>query len=481
MTIKSKLSVIFFLFISLIVVLIICLISALFSQRMFFLRYVDIRDKITLLENIVQKINSQRLYFDYYIILNDEKEKENFLSFLPTIEQSIEEYSTKEINTEVKNIYSQFISIANSIFNEPSREKKVNLAISEFHPIYRKLTEHIKERQSFYERESRKILRYVLLLNVGSLIVSVVIIVASIYIILKFGTRIYRSLISSLNTIMSFANTLSKGEYKEINITTDDEFQNVISTFNHMVRSLKNLQAQVIQMDRLSNIGQLAGGIAHEINNPLVGVLGQAQILLEQLPENSPLRENVLKIERAAQRCRDSVYKLLQFSRQKEYEYTEADIHDIIQNALFIADSELKAHNIEVVKLFGSGIKKIKVSVPHIQQVVLNIVNNAIQAMEKGNEFQNRLIIRTYMTQVEENNTTKEYVVAEFEDTGCGIEQDVLPNIFEPFFTTKDRSKFAGMGLAITKDIILHHKGKITVFSEGKNKGAKFAIYLPVQ
>lgn len=226
-------------------------------------------------------------------------------------------------------------------------------------------------------------------------------------------------------------------------------------------------------MDRLSNIGQLAGGIAHELNNPLVGVLGQAQILLEKVGPD--LKEHVERIERSAQRCRDSVAKLLQFSRQKHYEYTLENINEVIENTLFIADSELKAHNIEVVKEFADNLPKVKISLPHIQQAFLNIVNNAIQAIMQNVSDRNVFYIRTWLCKIE----TSSYVCVEFRDTGCGIEYSNINKIFEPLFTTKDKNKFAGVGLSITRDIISHHKGKIEVYSEGKNKGASFFIYLP--
>jgi nitrogen-specific signal transduction histidine kinase len=234
-------------------------------------------------------------------------------------------------------------------------------------------------------------------------------------------------------------------------------------------------------MDRLSNIGQLAGGIAHELNNPLVGVLGQAQLLIEKIPSNFPdLKEHVEKIEQAAKRCKESVSRLLQFSRQKLYEYTYENINEVIDNTLFIADSEIKAHNIEVIKNYNSTLPKIKISLPHIQQAFLNIINNAIHAISLTKTEKNLLQITTKLAKISTESGIKDFVCIEFTDTGCGIEPQYLETIFEPFFTTKDRNKNAGVGLAITKDIITHHKGKISAYSKGKNKGATFSIYLPV-
>lgn len=482
MKIKTKLTLIFSFFITLIILLTICLISCLFLQRIYFVQYVDLRDKTALIGDITQLVNSQKLHFDYYILLNEEKEKENFLMLRKNSDELVNSFISKEKNDDLKDSYNQFVYLTDKVFNEKNRERKINIAADEVLPTYESLIKKLKQQLNIYQFESKKIQNFIFLLNLFSWLLSILVIVFASIVILKYGVRIYRSLSHSLSVITKFANILSRGEYKEISETTDDEFNEVYTAFNLMVNNLKRLQTQIIQMDRLSNIGQLAGGIAHELNNPLVGVLGQAQILLEQLPQESPLRVHIEKIERAAKRCREIVAKLLQFSRQKEYEYTESDINEVVQNVLLIADSELKAHNIEVVKMFQfAAMPKIKISVPHIQQALLNIINNAIQAMETKNDTKNMLIIKTYTTKLEENNMSNEYVVIEIQDTGCGIEKENLNLIFEPFFTTKDREKFAGVGLTITKDIILHHKGKISVFSEGRGKGAKFTIYLPLK
>lgn len=476
MTIKSKLTFLFFVLVGIIIVTVTWLVSSLYLQRKYFLSYVQTQEKLTFIENIIQDVSFQRLYFDYYILFGEEKDKENFLAISNRVKNLCKEAFGMQDSIYLS--YIDVIETANKTFNETKHENKVAIATTEFLPKYENLINLLRQQERNYSKHKKNLERLVSTLNIASFIISFIVIFVAVIMITKYGVRIYRAVMRSLNVIRKFAQILSQGEYKTITYRTDDEFADVISAFNHMVESLKNLQAQIIQMDRLSNIGQLAGGIAHELNNPLVGVLGQAQILLEKLPKDSPLREHVEKIERAAQRCKESVSKLLQFSRQKEYEYTEVDINEVVKNVLFIADSELKANNIEVITLFSNNLPKLRLSVPHMQQAFLNIVNNAIQAMaEKVNK--KVLYIKSYMIKEEKDNKLNPYVVVEFQDTGCGIEKQNLNLIFEPFFTTKDRNKFAGMGLAITRDIILHHKGKISVFSEGVNKGAKFTIYLP--
>jgi len=475
MTIKNKIVNIFSFFVILLVLLSICLIANIFIQREYFTKYIEIRDRTSLFHNILQQITSQRLHFDYYVLIGEEKEKENFSISITKITQLIDMLVKSNEKEVIKQKYTNLVATAEKVFAEKNKQQRFSLAIQEFFPSYEDITVQLTKYISYCNKEGKRIQNFMFVINLISSIISVLIIILALFASAKYGTRIYRSLIDPLKTIAEHTSVLAKGEYKEIKYQTGDEFDIVFSAFNRMVKDLKNLQSQIIQMDRLSNIGQLAGGIAHELNNPLVGILGMTQILNEKIPEDSPLKKYVEKIEQAAIRCRDSVSRLLQFSRQKEYEYKEADINEVINNVLFIADSELKAQNVQVKTFFSENLPKIKISIPHIQQALLNIINNAIQAMETmDTKF---LRIKTFLSKDNDND----YICVEVQDTGCGIEKENMELLFEPFFTTKDKSKYAGVGLAITKDIILHHKGKITVFSEGKNKGAKFTIWLPVK
>ncbi len=479
MEIKTKLKVAFGVLLGIIIVVCLFWVSIVYFLRNYFTKFVLLKDEINLTTEIIQLLNRQRQIVDYYMLLHDVKEKENFDLTVPRTVELVNQWQQKESGIDILSQYNLFVEIVTKIFNEKDYDTKVKIIDEEFLPLYKNILKIVEDKSNIYTKKAHIIEKQIFQISIVSLILCIIIVVGSIFSSVIFVIKIYKALIKPLKILSEGTKLLAKGEYREINFNSKDEFCEVIKGFNWMVKNLKNFQTQILQMDRLSNIGQLAGGIAHELNNPLVGVLGQAQLLLEKLPLNSPLREHVEKIERAAKRCRESISRLLQFSRQKEYEYTLEDIHEVIKNTLFIADSELKAHNIETIINFGHDIPKIKISLPHIQQAFLNIINNAIQAMEEINPEKPKLLqIKTYITKLE--NGSSEYVVIEFQDTGCGIQQQFLEAIFEPYFTTKDKTKFAGVGLSITKDIILHHKGKITVYSEGVNKGAKFIIYLPV-
>lgn len=233
----------------------------------------------------------------------------------------------------------------------------------------------------------------------------------------------------------------------------------------------KDLERELIQADKMVTVGQLAGGVAHELNNPLTGVLGNAQVLLSEIPKHNPWYEDVQRIYQSAKRCKEIVTNLLTFSRQQEFELELADINEVIQNTLSLCEHELVVENIKVVKEFGKDLPKINVSVLQMEQVFLNLIVNARQAMPQGGTLaiSTRLVETERMPQVE----------VAFTDTGKGIKKEDLSKMFKPFFTTKEKGKGTGLGLSVSCSIVEKHKGTIKVESKGEGKGAKFTIFLP--
>ncbi len=233
----------------------------------------------------------------------------------------------------------------------------------------------------------------------------------------------------------------------------------------------KYLERELIQADKMVTVGQLAGGVAHELNNPLTGVLGNAQVLLTEIPKHNPWYEDVERIYQSAKRCKEIVANLLTFSRKQEFELELVDINEVIQNTLNLCERELAVENIKVVKKFSKDLPKINVSVLQMEQVFLNLIVNARQAMAEAGT----LTISTRLVNTEDRSQ----VEVAFTDTGKGIKKEDLPKMFKPFFTTKESGKGTGLGLSVSRSIVEKHKGTIKAESEGEGKGAKFAIFLP--
>jgi len=241
-------------------------------------------------------------------------------------------------------------------------------------------------------------------------------------------------------------------------------------------KELKQVQAQLIQSAKMAAIGLLAGGVAHEINNPLTGVLNNVELIkLEMAAKNnfapSDFKELLDIIEESALRCKRIVQGLLEFSHVGKGVPETALVNEVLEKTISLAANELRIENIKIVKELASGRPLVRVDVNRFRQVILNIINNARWAL--GNKLQAELKIKTSLSE------DKMFVIIEISDNGCGIKKEHLPHIFEPFFTTKKVGEGTGLGLSISYQIIKELNGILEAESEGKDRGTTFRIKLP--
>lgn len=237
------------------------------------------------------------------------------------------------------------------------------------------------------------------------------------------------------------------------------------------IREIKRLQAQMLQAGKMASIGQLAGGVAHEINNPMGVILGFAQSVARMVKETDVFYMPLKSIEREAIRCRKLVGDLLTFSRVTKTEKENADLNTTIDGALSLIEAQAKIkHNVEIIRDYGTGLPPITMNKNQIQQIIVNLCNNAIDAMPQGG----KITISTKLK--DKGNNLVEIVVA---DTGEGMSKEVKQRIFEPFFTTKEVGKGTGLGLSLCYEIVKKHQGDIEVASE-VGKGTAFTIQLPI-
>ncbi|MBI2071373.1 MAG: HAMP domain-containing histidine kinase [Elusimicrobia bacterium] len=247
-----------------------------------------------------------------------------------------------------------------------------------------------------------------------------------------------------------------------------DEMGIVLKAIERVGRQSRDLQQTMIRWDRLAAMGQLAGGVAHEINNPLVGVLGQAELLKERLGPDHPAGAQVEKIVSAAQRCRKIVRNLLDFARQRDHEFQRVTFDKILESVMDMVKSDLEKTGVQIIPEIDPALPSIYGSPVDLAEALLNLVMNAKDAMPTGG----RLFIRA--------RTENDRVRIEVEDTGAGIPSHVMPRIFEAFYTTKELGKGTGLGLSVSYGIVKNHKGQIYAESPGEGKGSKFTILLPM-
>lgn len=231
----------------------------------------------------------------------------------------------------------------------------------------------------------------------------------------------------------------------------------------------KRLQQQLIQSERLASLGELISGVAHELNNPLASVLGFSQLLLTE-DLNDRVRRDVETIIREATRCQKIVQNLLTFARHHKPEKSYVGINGIIESVLELRAYNLKLNNIKVIKELEEDLPKTVADYHQLQQVFLNLVNNAEQAMveyRKGGTLR----VRT--------ERRGDFIRALIIDDGPGIPPEHMPRIFDPFFTTKEVGKGTGLGLSICYGIIQEHGGRIYAESQ-VGEGATFVVELPI-
>ncbi|MBI4127066.1 MAG: PAS domain-containing protein [Deltaproteobacteria bacterium] len=245
-----------------------------------------------------------------------------------------------------------------------------------------------------------------------------------------------------------------------------DETQSIVSYRD--VTEEKRLQREVIQQEKMAAIGMLAGGVAHEINNPLGGVLAFTQLALGSVGENESIRSDLEEIRKAAERCKRIVADLLDFSRMsQEGERHPVDLALLIEKILPFLRGEMRSLNVECQVKTHGNVPKVVGHTDRLQQVFLNLMTNACHAMPHGGKLT-----------VELKRGPSSGTVVIVRDTGVGIAVKHLDHIFDPFFTTKEPGKGTGLGLAITYRIVKEHGGTIDVASE-EGKGSVFTLSFP--
>ncbi len=310
-------------------------------------------------------------------------------------------------------------------------------------------------------------------------VVSIFLGITVLGIAIAFGVSflLANGIVRPVSKLAKAAKGIAEGDFSsKVDIESQDEIGELGNVFNFMTTSISErdrkikefAQAKIAETERLAMIGQLAAGVAHEINNPLTGILLYCDLVLKNTPQDSCLRADLEKINKEAQRCKTIVKGLLDFSRQTEPEIKPAMINKVVDDVLALVRNQPLFLNITINKKLAPSLPMINVDASQIQQVFVNIIINAAEAMN-GN---GALTITTGLTD------DMKFVLAAFTDTGCGISKEFLSKIFDPFYTTKETGHGTGLGLSISYGIIKKHHGDIAVTSE-LDKGTTFTVKLP--
>jgi len=267
------------------------------------------------------------------------------------------------------------------------------------------------------------------------------------------------------NVLELLARVNSQMRIKMLHDELKSKNDELVKTYNH----LKETQSQMVQMAKLSALGEMIAGVAHELNNPLTGIIGYTELLLSSEAAEK-FRRQIQKIYKQADRCRKIIQNLMIFSREQSSEKVICSLNKILQEVLEIINYQLTSDGVKIYKDFACDLPEMLLDRNQLQQVFLNMLNNSHQAMDNI-RGEKSITIRSYR----EGTLAK----VEIRDTGRGIPSENLDKIFDPFFTTKSVGEGTGLGLSICYGIIKDHGGQIKVEST-PGKGTAFTVEIPM-
>jgi signal transduction histidine kinase len=284
-----------------------------------------------------------------------------------------------------------------------------------------------------------------------------------------------RRLTQPLQMLSDIAREVASGNFNvQAKVKSRDEVGQLAQSFNAMATelaaretALQSAHAALIQSEKMAAFGQLGAGIAHEIKNPLAGILGYAQLALRKAEAGSPLARQLSVIEKETKRCKTIIENLLRFSRQEESVFEPVDLNVVVDDAAAIVDHQLSLNRVTLKKIVDPDLSKINGNANQLQQVIINLMINAQQAMTDGG-----------IVEIETRRAGGE-VSVRVSDNGPGIPQEIQQKIFEPFFTTKPVGQGTGLGLSVSYGIIKEHAGRVKLTSQ-VGSGATFLLTFPV-
>ncbi|WP_028845622.1 sensor histidine kinase [Thermodesulfovibrio thiophilus] len=450
-----------------------------------------IKQKIELegnISNLFETIQEIRRTEKNFFLYKNEVDYNDNLSYIKTVKNFIKnqkfeglkiENAIQELSGTLQNYEALMLQLKENI-SSPS-VTSLEQSIREQGKILTHIAENIKTTEHKIIKDSlNNILKYSIVLIIIFFIIPFIL----------FGLGLTRLISGPLKELENKMKKIAEGKIYYIEVKSKDkEILSLVETFNKVLKELEAKQKQLIQAEKLSSLGTLMSGIAHELNNPLSNISTSCQILLEELEDSDTQykKELLQAIESQTERAKNIIKTVLDFSRRRELKKETIPAQTLIKDTIIFIKGELPTKmnlSVEVENSLSIYADKQK-----IQQVLLNLIKNAIQACDNNGEIKikvysstqealdKHLFLKKEGKCVGELSVNKEFIIIEVQDNGPGISPEILSKIFEPFFTTKE-SKGSGLGLFITQELIRDHEGCICVDSVA-DRGTTFIIMLP--
>ncbi|HUJ18209.1 MAG TPA: ATP-binding protein [Nitrospirota bacterium] len=425
------------------------------------LRFVEIADDLN--ASFLTMRLSEKNYFLYRDRMALGEIREKISATQETLEAAKKDIIPAIGETDLEKLQTLLKAYSDTIGEAPSKNLPDPYLEAKIRSAGRKLKEYS---DSITQLERRRV-NEIILSSKNILIFSFWAILASALFISHF---ISKKIVRSLRAIETMTKSISEGNFHKIEgFRTRDELGAVITAINSMSEELAHREEEIIQSKKLASLGILTAGVAHELTNPLNNISMIAQTyaeVYENLGEEDRI-DLMQKVEAETDRIRQIVKNLLDFSKPKDANPREADINVVIQKTLTLVQNMIDVSNIETSIRLGDGLPHVFVDEHQIQQVLVNLVTNAVQATSPGG----RIVISS---RPGKSRASTEVTVM---DTGRGIPPEFLPHIFDPFFSTKGDAG-TGLGLSVSYGIIKNHQGEIRVESK-VGVGTTFTVELP--
>lgn len=353
-------------------------------------------------------------------------------------------------------------------------------------PLFRELQDEIARLYAATVQEAHgeaeEIFRHItqaIWINMATIVVGLL---ASILVSLFLAKKLVSPILQFKKTLQTIQ---AQKKYERVELSAKDEIGDLAEAFNQLTQQLELSQSQVIQSSKLASVGELAAGIAHELNQPLMVMRSKNQLLHRRLQKESITPEQIAEaiemVDRNTKRMMNIINHLRAFSRQAEQAQDLVQINQVIDDCFLLIGEQLRLRDIQIKKEFDPGLPRIKADGNRLEQVFLNLLGNARDAVVEKREksvdkekYQAEIDIHTGMSE------DRSHIVILISDNGCGIPPLLSQTLFDPFVTSKEVGKGTGLGLSISYGIIQEHRGQIRVAQSGP-EGTTFCVELPVR